>query len=112
LTKTTPPFVLIETGLPAPLGPPSKLAQVLHEAHVDLVVFYPPLHHPDAAGELLSNCERLGVPAAFAVDALHRYPITPQVVVQAIIFTPISLAMTIYSSREGMLASFINFLFR
>lgn len=67
-------------GLPPHLGPPSKLAQVLHDGHVDLVLFYPPLHHPDAAGELLAACERLGVPAAFAVDAGHRYPLTPQVV--------------------------------
>jgi exopolysaccharide biosynthesis polyprenyl glycosylphosphotransferase len=67
-------------GLPPHLGPPSKLGQVLHDGHVDLVIFFPPMHHPDAAGELLAACEKLGVPAAFAVDSVHRYPITPQVV--------------------------------
>ena len=67
-------------GVPPHLGPPAKLPSVLHDEQVDLVVFFPPLHHPDGAGELLSACERLGVPAAFAVDTVHRYPIAPQVV--------------------------------
>lgn len=67
-------------GLPARLGEPKDLPRVLHDQHVDLVIFFPPLHHPDAAGELLQACERLGVTAAFAVDTVHRYSIAPRVV--------------------------------
>lgn len=66
-------------GAPPRLGAPADLPKFLHEQHVDLVVFFPPLHHPEAAGELVHACERLGVTAAFAVDVLNRYSIAPRV---------------------------------
>jgi exopolysaccharide biosynthesis polyprenyl glycosylphosphotransferase len=68
--------------LPPRLGAPDALPTVLHDKHVDLVVFFPPLHHPDAAGPLLQQCERLGVTAAFALDTVHKYSIAPRVMTQ------------------------------
>jgi exopolysaccharide biosynthesis polyprenyl glycosylphosphotransferase len=69
----------VPEGLPARLGAPTALDKVLHDRQVDLVLFFPPLHHPDAAGEALKVCERLGLAAAFAPPPSQRLPVAPQV---------------------------------
>jgi exopolysaccharide biosynthesis polyprenyl glycosylphosphotransferase len=68
----------VPAGFPcARLGSPQSLAQVLHERAVDLVVFFPPVHHAHAADPLVHACEQVGVSTAFVVDHGQRYAFRP-----------------------------------
>jgi exopolysaccharide biosynthesis polyprenyl glycosylphosphotransferase len=74
--------VLSNVAVPANLknlGVPQQLGDVLHDAHVDLVVFFPPFQHPESAAELLKTCERIGVSTAFVVTGAAPYSVAPQV---------------------------------
>ena len=66
--------------MPAPLGSVGDLEGVLHEKAVDHVLFFPPLNHPDEAGEALVACETLGISASFAVELADRALARPRVV--------------------------------
>ena len=61
------------------LGAPADLPRVLHDAQVDLVVFFPPFDRPALAAEWVAACERQGISAAFAVSAGQRFALAPRV---------------------------------
>jgi exopolysaccharide biosynthesis polyprenyl glycosylphosphotransferase len=50
------------------LGSLSQLQHVLHRETVDRVLFFPPVHIPTDARAALDCCEKLGIPASFAVE--------------------------------------------
>jgi len=61
------------------LGGEEKLATVLHDQVVDLVLFVAPWAHPDEATALLDACEEVGVPAAFPIVVPPAATSRPQV---------------------------------
>jgi len=62
------------------IGTPDEIERVLHAESIDLVLFFPPLHHHDVAGLALRACERQGIQTAFVVGARERYPVAPRVI--------------------------------
>jgi exopolysaccharide biosynthesis polyprenyl glycosylphosphotransferase len=66
--------------VPRCLGTAGELERVLHDEAVDQVLFFPPLNDPALVGDLLDQCEAVGVPAAFAIDMLVRDRVTPRVI--------------------------------
>lgn len=82
-----PPTVIGRLGVAGPpnaavrqLGTSENLSRLLHDEAIDRVLFFPPYHHPDQVSPLVHACEAAGIPAAFAVDLVFRYPVAPTVV--------------------------------
>lgn len=50
------------------LGSLAELGEVLHREAVDRVVFLPPFHQPGEQLDALAECEKIGVPALFALE--------------------------------------------
>ncbi len=65
---------------PHRLGDLADLDRLLHDEAIDVVVFLPPVHQPEAVPEAVASCEELGVKAYFSLDLERLSRAQPRVI--------------------------------